>query len=232
MLKTENTSPKTLKRKKRGSFFSRVRHHFVVMAGMVVLTLLNFLVLPLMQSISKPPRTDLALQDVDTADLPPPPPPIEPEPEDEPEPEEKPPELIEDAQPLDLSQLELALNPGLSEGLLGGDFTVKLNTIGAESKSLDTLFSLSDLDQKPRVIYQPSPVLNSRLKKKAPGKVYILFIVDKAGRVKKPIVQKSSDPVFEKPALAAVKKWKFEPGKRNGEPVRFRMRVPITFPKG
>ena len=36
----------------------------------------------------------------------------------------------------------------------------------------------------------------------------------------------------ERPALAAVKKWKFEPGKKGGEPVRFRMRVPITFPKG
>jgi protein TonB len=45
-------------------------------------------------------------------------------------------------------------------------------------------------------------------------------------------VQSSSDPVFEAPSLAAVKQWKFEPGKRNGKPVRFRMRVPITFPEG
>ena len=36
----------------------------------------------------------------------------------------------------------------------------------------------------------------------------------------------------EKPALAAIKQWKFEPGKRSGQPVRFRMRVPITFPEG
>jgi len=45
-------------------------------------------------------------------------------------------------------------------------------------------------------------------------------------------VQNSTDPIFEGPALAAIKQWKFEPGKRKGEPVRFRMRVPITFPKG
>jgi protein TonB len=38
--------------------------------------------------------------------------------------------------------------------------------------------------------------------------------------------------VFEAPALKAVKQWKFEPGKKNGKAVRFRMRVPITFPKG
>jgi len=43
-------------------------------------------------------------------------------------------------------------------------------------------------------------------------------------------VQSSPDPVFERPALTAVKQWKFEPGKRGGQAVRFRMRVPITFP--
>jgi len=32
-------------------------------------------------------------------------------------------------------------------------------------------------------------------------------------------------------AINCVKSWKFEPGKRNGEPVRFRMMAPITFPK-
>ena len=48
----------------------------------------------------------------------------------------------------------------------------------------------------------------------------------------KPLVQRSSDPVFERPALAAVKQWRFEPGKRKGQAVRFRMRVPITFPQG
>jgi protein TonB len=31
--------------------------------------------------------------------------------------------------------------------------------------------------------------------------------------------------------MKAVKQWKFEPGKRKGQAVRFRMRVPITFPE-
>jgi len=43
------------------------------------------------------------------------------------------------------------------------------------------------------------------------------------------VVQQSPDPVFDRAALDAIKKWKFEPGKRNGKPVRFRMRQPITF---
>ena len=69
------------------------------------------------------------------------------------------------------------------------------------------------------------------MRKKLPGSVSVLFIVDQQGRVENPIVQKSTDPVFEKSALNAVKQWKFEPGKRKGQPVRFRMRVPITFPE-
>ncbi len=108
---------------------------------------------------------------------------------------------------------------------------MNLNTVVSKNKDVDALFSLAELDQKPRVIYQPGPTLSREIREKAPGKVYIVFIVDKDGRVVKPKVQKSSDPVFEKSALRAVMKWKFEPGKRSGKPVRFRMRVPITFPK-
>jgi protein TonB len=195
-----------------------------------------FIVLPLMQTISKPPADDLLLAEVDFTELePPPPPPAEEEPEPEPELEEPPPELAEEAPPLDLSQLELALNPSLGQGWTGaGDYAVKLNTAVSmsSSKDLDAVFSMADLDQKPRPIYQPSPAFGSKLRRRAPATVYIVFVVDENGRVVKPQVQKSDDPLFEKPALAAVKKWKFEPGKRGGAPVRFRMRVPITFPEG
>lgn len=206
-------------------------HRLLVVLGAMVLTLAFFLVLPLMQTLSKPPDTDLLIQTVDTAKLEAPEPPPQPEPEDQPEPEEQPPELTDEAPPLDLSQLELALNPGLSEGWLGGDLAVKLGTIVSDNKSVESLFSIADLDQRPRVIYQPSPVLSVEVRKKAPGTVYIIFMVDEQGRVQNPKVQKSTDPVFDKPALGAVKQWKFEPGKRGGQPVRFRMRVPITFPK-
>jgi protein TonB len=179
----------------------------------------------------------MIVQGVNTAlPPPPPPPPVEEEKEEE-KPEEEPPpppKLAEETPPLDLSQLELALNPGTGGGA-GGDFEVRLPVGGAsgqgEGGDVDQLFSMSDLDQKPRVIYQPSPQTNAALQKLTPGTVTIVFVVDQRGRVENPIVQSSTNPAFETPALAAVKQWKFEPGKRNGEPVRFRMRVPITFPK-
>jgi protein TonB len=209
-----------------------ILQRLLVAAGAAALTLAFFLVLPLIQAIAQPPRSDLVLETVEVANLPPPPPPPEEEPEEEQQEQEQAPELDEEAPPLDLAQLELALAPGFGEGLMGGDFAVKLEAVSAGEDDVDALFSMADLDQKPRVVYQPSPIVDAKVRKKAPGTVYVLFVVDQDGRVESPIVQRSTDPVFERPALAAVKQWKFEPGKRNGEPVRFRMRVPITFPEG
>ncbi len=215
-------------------FIQELFHHLLVVSGALGFTLAFFLVLPLMQTLTKPPANDTLLHTVDTAKLEAPDPPPEPEKEPEPEPEteEEPLQLSEDAPPLDLSQLELALNPGFSDGWMAGDFAVKLNTVTSTSKNVDALFSIADLDQKPRVVYQPSPMMNKEVRKLAPGTVHIVFIVNQDGKVENPRIQKSTDPVFEKPALNAVSKWKFEPGKRGGQPVRFRMRVPITFPKG
>jgi periplasmic protein TonB len=215
---------------KPASFIRIIFHHLSVLAGALALTVSFFLVLPLMQAISKAPTADMSLTTMDVANVPPPPPPAEEKQEEEKEQEEEPPKLQEDAAPLDLAQLELALNPGFSGGL-GGDFVVDLKVAGGGDKDVDALFSLADLDQKPRVIYQPSPVLTPKVREMAPGTVYILFIVNPEGKVEEPKVQRSDHPVFERPALAAVKKWRFEPGRRNGRPVRFRMRVPITFPR-
>jgi len=215
--------------------FRQVSHRLLVLAGAVVLTLVFFIVLPLMQTISRPPANDLALQSVDAAPLetPPPAPPVEEEPEPEPEQDEAPPELAEEAPPMDISQLELALNPSFGDGWSGaGDFAVKLNTVTAKSgQDMASVFSMADLDQKPRVVYQVGPTLTKALRRRTPAKVNIIFIVDEKGRVVEPRVKSSTDPMFDQAALAAVKRWKFEPGKRGGKAVRFRMLQPITFPE-
>lgn len=218
--------------KKLANLISTLVHQLVVLAGAGGLTLSVFLVLPLIQAITKPPAADTMLQSVDTANVPPPPAAPEEEPEPEPEKEEPPPSLEEEAQPLSLDQLELAMNfgeGGVGEGYLGGDFAVNLNTV--TGGAVAELFSLSDLDTPPRAVHQPSPRRDAKVRRKSPGKVVVIFIVDEKGRVVDPRVQSSSDRVFERPALAAVKQWRFEPGKRGGKPVRTRIRQSITFPK-
>ena len=216
-----------LKRKKQ--ILHRLLHGPLVAISSAALTMLFFLVLPLIQAISEGPEPDLMVQAVDTANLPPPPPPPEEEPEPEEEQEEQPPELAEEAPPLDLSQLELALNPGMGGSWMSGDFGVKLNAIASTVGDVDALFSLADLDQRPRVVYQPSPVLDAKVRAKAPGTAYILFIVNQRGEVENPIVQSASDPVFERPALNAVKQWRFEPGKVEGQPVTAWVTTAVRF---
>ena len=195
------------------------------------LALVCFLVLPLLEAISATEPADLVVTSMDTAALPPPPPPPEPEqeedkPQDEPPP---PPALADEAPPLDLAQLEMALNPGMG-GIDGaGDFAIKIAAAAGGEKGVDELFSLADLDQKPRPVFQQQPTLSAMLKKKMPANVVVVFTVDQQGRVENPVVQSASDPAFEPPVLAAIKQWKFEPGKRSGKPVRFRMRQPFSF---
>ncbi|QDU66092.1 energy transducer TonB [Engelhardtia mirabilis] len=209
----------------------RLSHGVQVLIGAVVSTTAIFFVLPLLQAITDRAPRESRIEAFEVAEVPPPPAPEEEPPPPEEEPEEEPPELEPERQLLDLSQLELALNPSFGDGLLQGDFEIKLGGFGQGGADVAELFSLADLDQRPRAVYQTQPVQDAKTRRLAPATVYIIFIVDEQGRVENPRVQSSPDPAFERPALAAVRQWRFEPGKRGGQPVRFRMRVPITFPK-
>lgn len=219
------------KSRARGSMLSLILHQLAVAVGSSLFTLAFFLVLPVIQAISGERGPSLEVRKVSGAVIEPPdaPPIEEPEPEEQ-EPEEPPPPPV-DAQPLDLAQLELALNPGLGAGGLAGDFTVDLSAVTGGSGGMDALFGAGDLDQEPRVIYRAGPQLDARIRARAPGAATIIFIVDERGRVSQARVETSTDQIFERPALDAMKKWRFEPARRKGEPVSFRMRQKITFPK-
>jgi protein TonB len=202
---------------------------FAMAAGM---TLAVFLVLPVLQAVANPERDAWLLRTVEIGNLPPPPPSPPEEILEEEEPPEPPPPLTEEAAPLELSQLEVALNPGLGDSAFG-DFSVQLVAQATEESSesaVDEIFSLAQLDRQPRVIIQTMPTYPPELRrKKRTGTVHVLFLVDQRGRVTNARVQKSTDPAFEEAALRAVRQWRFEPGTRGGKPVQFKMLAPITF---
>lgn len=138
-----------------------------------------------------------------------------------------------------LSAIEAALNGG---GSGGGDFAEALSfgsggriggtgKAGGSDEKIDEAFSLTEIDQKPRAIFQASPTFPAEMRgKKVEGLVSVIFVVDANGKVDNPRVEKSSHKSFETPAIAAVRKWKFEPGLRGGERVASKMRVSIRFP--
>lgn len=211
----------------------RALRSVVVAVLACALTLGCFLLLPLLQAITAATRSNdlLVTSEVVVA---PTPDPIEAEedPEEEEEEEEEPPELIEDTQPLDLSQLELALDPSMGAGWaqgVGAGFG--LDKLGGREKNSRMLISEAELDQKPRPIFKAKPSVSPSLRRRIRGKVVVkvLLIVDETGRTKNPIVQKSDDPSFNQAAVEAARKWRFEPGKKQGKPVSFRMRLPFVF---
>lgn len=61
------------------------------------------------------------------------------------------------------------------------------------------------------------------------GVVMVKCTIDDKGNVTEPEVEKSSNPAFEKPALSALKKWKFKPAKSDGVPVAIKVTIPIKF---
>jgi protein TonB len=91
-------------------------------------------------------------------------------------------------------------------------------------------FSMSEIDQRPRAVFQVAGNYPTELRsQKVEGVVSLIFIVDETGRVVNPRVEKSSHREFETPALEALRQWKFEPAIKAGKRVSCRMRVPIRF---
>ncbi len=178
----------------------------------------------------------------------------QPEPSDEEQMEaetEEPPDAAEIIRNLELSAVAAApalddaslgaIEAALSGQLGGGAFSDAVSfasggRIGgtgdpnAFGEKLDDIFSLTEIDQKPRAIFQAAPIFPSTMRgKKVEGVVTLIFVVDPSGKVTNPRVEKSSHPAFDKPALDAIKQWKFEPAVKGGERVNCKMRQSIRF---
>ena len=189
-----------------------------------------FILLPLTQLISSGGKSE-RLREADTASLEPPPPPEmeEPPPPEEQEEEEPPPELENDAQQFTLDQMDLDLTAGTGGGF--GNFSAA-SEAGKNLSDL-SVFDVSDLDRKPMLVSSVDPRYPQTLKKaKVEGSVVLVFVVNEQGRVSDLRVQSSSRPEFENPALNALKRWRFQPGSKSGEPVKTYMRLPIAFRMG
>lgn len=91
-------------------------------------------------------------------------------------------------------------------------------------------FPIGQLDEVPRVKRQVPPVYPYDMRAAGlVGRVTIAFIVNSEGRVVAAQVRRSNNPYFERPALDAVSKWTFTPGKKNGRPVNTRCEIDIPF---
>ena len=137
---------------------------------------------------------------------------------------------------MSLSAMSDLLNPAAAGGDIfsgGADLTSggRIGGTGsAVQEAVESIFTIADLDQKPRPLVQPPPSYPFELRRrKVEGSVSVLFVVDEDGRVVDPRVERSTDPAFDRPALEAIRQWRFEPAVRAGQKVKARLRVPMRF---
>lgn len=96
--------------------------------------------------------------------------------------------------------------------------------------AMKEVFDLSSLDQAPVVKFQAKPVYPFELKRaKVAGEVMVAFVVNTDGDVVDVRAVRSDVREFEAPAIAAVAKWKFKPGRKGNRAVNTKMQVPIGF---
>lgn len=182
-------------------------------------------------------------------------------PEPEKQPEEPPPEPPKQAPPdasaaiqaveqksqdapaldaLSLGALEQALNGKASGDALADALSLAsggriggTGKVGIAEEATESAFSMSEIDQTPRAVLRGLPLYPSEMRgKNVEGLVSVIFTVDATGRVTGAKIEKASHPAFERPALEAVRQWKFEPAIRAGQRVACRMRSPVRFQKG
>ncbi len=191
-------------------------------------TALLFGFIPFAHRVNRPQRT-LDLVKTSATDLPPPkeeekpPPPVEEEKPPEKTPE---PQLAETQPQIPLSaDLEVALGSG---GAMAGFGDIR--SLTAAQTIQDETFDVSELEKRPEPVSQAAPAYPAELRKaKIEGLVTLVFVLNEDGRVEEPRVENSSRPEFEKPALEAIRKWRFRPGVKDGQAVRTYVRIPMRF---
>lgn len=102
-----------------------------------------------------------------------------------------------------------------------------LTDVGADPGAI---LNVGLLDHQPGMRSRTPPVYPAEARRRGlSGEVLVEFVVNEEGRVLSPRVVRSSDPVFDAATLRAVERWRFEPGRKNGKPVSFRMTAPVVF---
>ncbi len=84
--------------------------------------------------------------------------------------------------------------------------------------------------QAPKGVYMPEAEYSDYARrKKISGVVLLSFVVAKDGTVRDPAVTKSLEQSLDKQALDTVRKWKFEPATKDGQPVAVRVQAEMSF---
>lgn len=164
------------------------------------------------------------LKPITVADDPPPVIPIEkPEAAPEPEPLDKP-ELPKILPPVSLEIMEILINAGDN----GAGMAVDWGNALATGDTDVGVFLESEVDQRPRVLVAVKPLYPYSMRT-VPAEVIVEFIIGADGKVRRPVARQSTHFAFERAAIDAIVKSKWQPGLIKGSPVDTLVRIPVRF---
>lgn len=102
---------------------------------------------------------------------------------------------------------------------------------GQQGKDQDEeVYEVGDGVSAARTTYAPQPSYTDKARKaKTSGAVVLQLIVTPEGTVRDVHVLKSLTPDLDKQAVSTVQTWKFEPAKKDGQPVAVQIKVEAEF---
>ena len=207
------------------------RHRRILaLCGAVLLAILVFLLLPLSQKLNSQRSEIIVLRETVTIQPPTITAPPAPEAQHQPEPEPKP-KFKPQVQELSLSQLELSLNPGISDALkisiTNEGFTTDLNAVA----NIQEMFTFSDLAQAPRILNQPRIQYPTQLIRRnvRQGRVLVKIEIDTKGRATIIRVLSYTHPELIPTAKDVIRQARFTPPTVNGRPQQVQGDWPITL---
>jgi protein TonB len=195
-------------------------------------TLGIYLLLPFLEGLSSVARRSVVIRPVRTAQVAPPAPP----PRTDRLPEKAEPEIPKPA----LRQVQRRVPPmqvpvslAVARGNVGGDFAIDFGIHEAElaGQIRSLVFDLADLDEPPRPVARLKPVYPPQARmRRIEGFVVVEFVVSVDGTAQDVrVVEAKPEDVFGRAAVRAVRRWRFTPGIKDGEPVATRVRQRVSF---
>ena len=144
-----------------------------------------------------------------------------------------PPSLMDTPTIVPVDAFQQTLTPPPPPGMTPskGAITIPVNKPGANfGKGISNLFNVGDLDQQPVARVRQAPTYPYDMRRAGiNGTVVVEFIINTDGDVIQSQIVRSSHREFEMPALQAVQKWKFKPGRKGGRVVNVRASQLLEF---
>ena len=194
----------------------------------ILLTVCVYMLLPFLEMLSLQPDDTTMVRDISTINLPPPPP-VKKRRVETKKPQTKRPK----PQLQKMKQQVIPLQAALDMTMNVGDFAIPMNLAEPVIANVieNLVFDIADLDEPPHPLARLSPIYPTKARmRRIEGHVVLEFIVTPEGCTKDVnVVSSQPGTLFVDAAKAAVQRWRFQPGTKDGEVVAARVRQKVKF---